>query len=330
VIYGTAMGRLVFYEIKDDKETVPLEYLQELIWGISHSSDGRKIYISVGDIEGIVYFAQDLTPELSVQLIENADDQDHKHSCERAFTLLSANMNLVLQIKLKHDEKEPPAGTKPLTLTDFNTQVIEKIGDFEFDFNSIPFDFDGSRFLWMDYESKHKRVIWMFEMETQTKKDVMKLAKKDGLIYFVKMKGDWLYYVHDNRKLVKFNMTTGETIKLTKTANDIIALQILDPIKLRYLDKINNQKLPPIWDDEESKNEDVRVLALDESGNVYIYDQLDGRNPVLLVYNIKKLPSFPTELKKKDLFGMGYPYMIHGYGKYVAVATDFGLLLFSI
>ena len=86
----------------------------------------------------------------------------------------------------------------------------------------------------------------MFEMETQTKKDVMKLAKKDGLIYFVKMKGDWLYYVHDNRKLVKFNMTTGETIKLTKTANDIIALQILDPIKLRYLDKINNQELPPI------------------------------------------------------------------------------------
>ena len=52
-------------------------------------------------------------------------------------------MNLVLQIKLKHDEKEPPAGTKPLTLTDFNTQVIEKIGDFDFDFNSIPFDFDG-------------------------------------------------------------------------------------------------------------------------------------------------------------------------------------------
>ena len=51
------MGRLVFYEIKNDKETVPLEYLQELIRGISHSSDGRKIYISVGDIEGIVYFA---------------------------------------------------------------------------------------------------------------------------------------------------------------------------------------------------------------------------------------------------------------------------------
>jgi len=91
----------------------------------------------------------------------------------------------------------------------------------------------------------------MFEMETQTKKDVMKLSKKDGLVYFVKMKGDWLYYVHDNRKLVKFNMTTGETVKITKTANDIIAHAVIDPVRLRYLDKINNQGLPPIRDDEE-------------------------------------------------------------------------------
>lgn len=66
IIYGTAMGRLVFYEMKEDKETVPLEYLQELIRGVSHSKDGAKIYISVGDVEGIIYYSEDLTPECSV------------------------------------------------------------------------------------------------------------------------------------------------------------------------------------------------------------------------------------------------------------------------
>ena len=157
----------------------------------------------------------------------------------------------------------------------------------------------------------------------------MRLVKKDGLVYFVKMMGDWLYYVHNNRRLVRFNMNTGETIKFAKAANDIIGLHVF-PMKLRYLDKINNQQLPPIRDDEESKFEEIRLVALDESGNIYIYDILGERDPILLVYNIKKLPSFPAELKKKDLFGMGYPYMIHGYGKYVAVVTDFGLLLFSI
>lgn len=50
LFYGTAMGRLVFYSCKDKTETVPLEYLQELIRGISHSKDGEKLYISVGDI----------------------------------------------------------------------------------------------------------------------------------------------------------------------------------------------------------------------------------------------------------------------------------------
>lgn len=51
----------------------------------------------------------------------------------------------------------------------------------------------------------------MFEIENQTKTDVMKLSKKDGLIYFVKMIGRYLFYVHNNWKIVKYNLDTGET-----------------------------------------------------------------------------------------------------------------------
>jgi hypothetical protein len=29
---------------------------------------------------------------------------------------------------------------------------------------------------------------------------------------------------------------------------------------------------------------------------------------------IKGMDNFPKELKKQDLFGMGYPYLIAGYG----------------
>ena len=102
----------------------------------------------------------------------------------------------------------------------------------------------------------------------------MKLGKKDGLIYSVKMIGDWLFYVHNNRQLVRYNMATGESVKITKTANDVIGLHVF-PTKLRYLDKINSQELPPIRD-EESKIDDIRLVALDESSNVYIYDMYDG------------------------------------------------------
>lgn len=78
LFYGTAMGRLVFYSIKDKHETVPLEYLQELIRGISHSKNGEKLYISVGDIEGIIYDARSLSPECTIQLIDQPDHEDHK------------------------------------------------------------------------------------------------------------------------------------------------------------------------------------------------------------------------------------------------------------
>lgn len=45
---------------------------------------------------------------------------------------------------------------------------------------------------------------------------------------------------------------------------------------------------------------------------------------------IKSMDNFPKELKKQDLFGMGYPYIIAGYGDYVSVSSDYGLLLFEV
>jgi hypothetical protein len=36
------------------------------------------------------------------------------------------------------------------------------------------------------------------------------------------------------------------------------------------------------------------------------------------------------DLKNKDLFGMGYPYFICMYGKYIAVTSDYGVLFFEL
>ena len=37
-----------------------------------------------------------------------------------------------------------------------------------------------------------------------------------------------------------------------------------------------------------------------------------------------------AHILNKHFFGMGYPYFICGYGRYVAVSTDYGILLFSV
>ena len=71
------------------------------------------------------------------------------------------------------------------------------------------------------------------------------------------------------------------------------------------------------------------MVAFDEKGDVLVWEFI-GESTSFNVYNTKKSLNFPQDLKKKDLFGMGYPYLIHGYGKYITVSTDFGLLMFKI
>jgi hypothetical protein len=50
VCHGSAMGRIAFYHIKDQKDMVISDSQPELIRGISHSQNGDFIYISIGDI----------------------------------------------------------------------------------------------------------------------------------------------------------------------------------------------------------------------------------------------------------------------------------------
>lgn len=45
---------------------------------------------------------------------------------------------------------------------------------------------------------------------------------------------------------------------------------------------------------------------------------------------IRDCVELPEELNDKDLFGMGYPYMVVMYGKYVACASDYGICLLEL
>ena len=49
VCIGSAMGRISFYDIPNEKNIVSSEYEAELVRGISHSANGDLVYIAVGD-----------------------------------------------------------------------------------------------------------------------------------------------------------------------------------------------------------------------------------------------------------------------------------------
>ena len=99
VCHGSAMGRIAFYNLETDSESVLAETSPELIRGISHTASGEDIWISVGDISCQKLNAYDLTTTDNLMLIED-DGPNHKPVCERAFTMLHGSNNCVLTFDL--------------------------------------------------------------------------------------------------------------------------------------------------------------------------------------------------------------------------------------
>lgn len=79
--------------------------------------------------------------------------------------MLHENLNCILSIKIDDEKINTQNGeAKPVTIADFDTQIVDQKGQFEFNHNSVPFDFDGRKIIWMDYVSKSNRVVYMYDI----------------------------------------------------------------------------------------------------------------------------------------------------------------------
>jgi hypothetical protein len=339
LFYGTAMGRLVFYNIKDNSETVPLEYLQELIRGISHSKDGEKLYISVGDIEGIVYDAKTLSPECTIQLIDQPDHEDHKLTCERSYTMLHENMNCILSIKLLNEKINTETGeAKPITIADFDTQIVDQKGEFEFDNNSVPFDFDGSKLLWMNYETKKQRIVYVYDLKNDDKIELMDLKNSDGLVYHMKLFKNKVVYVRNTKEVMVCDMDSADDKCLGKSSNQILAIHVYDERVTSYDREILARDGVRVSDydeenkenhTEESTTDSFKIVTLDSKGKINFFINKNGFETKHM-FDIRTATDFPEELKKKDFFSMGYPYIITAYHDLIAFSSDYGVFLLKV
>jgi hypothetical protein len=136
VCYGSAMGRIAFYNLKDDRDLVLSDSQPELVRGISHSKLGNYIYISIGDISCQKLNAEDLRVLDNVIIVDMPEEKSHKPSCERAFTLLHQHQNCVIHMNIV-SKKEKDAVVEPIapvSLSNLETNKLESYGLGEFEF----------------------------------------------------------------------------------------------------------------------------------------------------------------------------------------------------
>jgi len=169
------MGRIAFYSIAEDKDIALADSQPELIRGITHSSKGDNIFISIGDISCQRLNAEDLNIIDYVQIVENIDERQHKAHCERSYTLSYQHYNCVLNINMSGKNEPNEEQNAPMRLSNLDTNILENYGEGEIAFtqNTVPFDFDGNRLMWMQYNTKDQRIVYIYDFGSKQRTEVL-------------------------------------------------------------------------------------------------------------------------------------------------------------
>ena len=168
VVTGTMMGRVNLYNIIENKVINLCELNSENISDIAYNEKEKNIYIGVGDEEIKVFSLKQLSTDTipennSISVYDS--DLIHTNNCENAFILLSPESLFRIQL--------PQIDEGTLKIATLESQYeIKYFNELE-DYNksehiknalpttnyTVPFDFDGKRFLWVEFLSSTQRNI---------------------------------------------------------------------------------------------------------------------------------------------------------------------------
>ena len=167
LVYGTLMGRLNLYDIKEDKKIQLSELNPENISDIYYNEKEKAFYVGIGDEEIKVFYLDTLSGDTipqnqSINIYET--DYDHTKNCENAFIFITEKC--FLRIQLPQIEE----GNLKIILMESNYEIKYFNDDEIFDSNEIksglpttnytvPFDFNGKQFLWVEFLSATQRNI---------------------------------------------------------------------------------------------------------------------------------------------------------------------------
>lgn len=172
-IYGTLMGRINLYNIAEDKKIKLSETNSENISDISFNDEEKSFYIGIGDEEIKIYYLNNISEDSlpqnqSINVYET--DFDHSKNCENAFLFLTKNT--FFRIQLPQVEE----GTLKIVLmeSDYDIKYFNEDKDqiktdkyknaLPTSNYTVPFDFDGKKFLWVEFLSSKTRNICVSEI----------------------------------------------------------------------------------------------------------------------------------------------------------------------
>ena len=114
-------------------------------------------------------------------------------------------------------------------------------GELEFNQNTVPFDFDGARLMWLTYKDKNVRELSIFHFNEARSESVHNFSPSYGMVSHLKFlktefgTGKYVFYVKDTIHLVMFNIEDKSSVLIGQTQDAILAMNV-DTMTLRQKD----------------------------------------------------------------------------------------------
>ena len=257
-----------------------------------------NILISVGDLEIIklerisTFNINDINSKYDYTRIRNyTSEEDHIINCENTTCFLTHSNFLLINTVFEENNnpiimQQIPYQNKILN----NLDIVQ--GNIEMFSFSVPFDFNGDKFLFLDYQTKETRRICIYYTLTQRKPFIQIINKEFGHISHMKLlDDDKLFLVRNYTQCEIYKI--GEKLTLVEEwrheGEEVIAVEIyIGGTKVTY--GINNLKINEDVNNGGDKNMSTRrVLKNDEKEIKIVFNDKDHNHKKnLLALDINK------------------------------------------
>ena len=315
LLYGTMLGTAACYSINSKKLTTLSETQEEHISGvkIQESNDDNKLFVCIGDDKILIF---DSINEKNNEIpkhtkIDNyPNENEHFQRCEKCFTMLKNDYLVRTFIEFPIDSKQ---GSNIFD-TQFLIKNINKLSEPEISGSmnmsnySVPFDFDGKYYIFIDFLEEKKRIFTIYDITTRNNKlnfEIEKYKEKIGHISLLKiLKNDLMFLVRDYNICEIRDLNFELKRYFNYRGNEILAFDV-------------------IYNDE-NNYETLKIVVVDLNCNVILYNYKTNKEEFL--FNMENL-AIDQVIKDQRFFSMGYPYYIKISKQYMAISSDYGVVL---
>lgn len=353
LLFGSMLGSITLYIIGKKKLIKLSDTEDEYISGVKIKEN--ILYICIGDLKITTYeVTQDdnILPKDSTNNYKN--EEEHNKNCENCLTMLNNDYLIRTFIDFPEEPNKEPS----IKLVKYSIKNIIDNKEFEGKIRmsnyTVPFDFNGTYYIYIDFLKKNKRKFGIHDVTTGNEngeenkeneeeniENEEEKENKDNKVFIIEnfkekighishlkiIKNNKIFIVRDYNICEIRNCNFELIKKLNIKSNEILNFDII----FNVIGEDNNENKSESKNIKENNNdnpddESFYLILIDIDCNIILYNSKEDKSEILFNLETDNL-NIDKDIKEQKFFSFGYPYYIRMTKKYIAISSDYGCIL---